>query len=146
MITPASKQDIADVCTLAKVYETEYSSHVIVDIDICIDQYSKFVDSGVGCVFVLKKDGVVVGGIAGIKYPDLHSGILTAVETFWFVDKSHRGKGLLLLSTFEKWAKSNDCKRIAMIHLEDSHPVVLERLYIHRGYKLEEKHYVKEVC
>ena len=145
MINQATTQDIVDVCTLAKVYETEYSSHVIVDVPLCIKQYTEFVDSGIGCVFVLKENGKVVGGIAGIKYPDLHSGIMTAVETFWFVDKLHRGKGLALLAVFEKWAAEQECKRIAMIHLEDSHPEILEKVYLHRGYKLFEKHYVREI-
>jgi hypothetical protein len=50
-----------------------------------------------------------------------------------------------LLEFFEDWAKNNGCDAIAMIYLSDSMPDSLEQLYIRRGFKLVEKHFVKEV-
>jgi GNAT superfamily N-acetyltransferase len=68
-----------------------------------------------------------------------------AVETFWFVHPDHRGQGLSLLVEFEKWGKREGCQTLAMIHMVDSFPDKLETLYRRRGYKLIEKHYLKEI-
>ncbi len=70
---------------------------------------------------------------------------MIAVETFWFVAPEHRGIGIRLFNAFEKWAKDNQCSKTAMIHLTDSMPERLEQLYLKRGYRLIEKHYVKDL-
>jgi GNAT superfamily N-acetyltransferase len=144
-ITPATNEEVIKLCHLGRAYQLEYSKHVIVDVAICIKNYTSFIESGLGCMFALKIDGKVVGGIAGVAYPDIHSGIMVAVETFWFVDKEYRGHGIKLLGVFEEWAKDQECEKVALIHLSDSFPDVLEKIYARRGYCLVEKHYVKEI-
>lgn len=144
-IEKANKDTLYEVAKLAKAYETDYTEFVTVDVEYSYRTYLEFIEKGHGCAFVLKINDQVVGGISGLKFPDINSGIMTAVECFWFVKEEHRGAGLQLLAFFESWAKEQGCKRMALIHLVDSFPDVLEKVYLRRGYRLVEKHYVKEV-
>jgi GNAT superfamily N-acetyltransferase len=57
----------------------------------------------------------------------------------------YRGGGKELMFAFEKKAKELGCQRTAMIHMVDSMPDILENFYLKNGYKLIEKHYVKEI-
>lgn len=139
-----NKSEIVAVVTVAANFSDE-SKYVVVDIDITSNSYWSFIESGIGCIFLLKDQDKIVGGLGAIKYPDLHSGVLTAVETFWYVLPEYRGEGLKLLDAYEQWASDNNCGKMAMIHMVDSMPKALEKLYTRRGYQLIEKHYVKEV-
>uniref|UniRef100_A0A6M3IPD8 Putative acetyltransferase n=1 Tax=viral metagenome TaxID=1070528 RepID=A0A6M3IPD8_9ZZZZ len=123
------------------------SKFVKVDPEYCRRIYSDMIGRGMAKGFILIEDGNIHGGIGGLIGPDLHNGEKTAVETFWFVAPGFRG-GLgayELWRKFEEWAKEQGCKKVAMIHLSDSYPERLERIYKARGYKLLELHYVKEL-
>jgi len=125
-----------------KAFE-QASKFVTVDIDYAAKTYETMIDDGTATVMVLEKEGDLIGSLGFIKAPDLHSGEQMLVETFWFTDPEKRGFGLLLLDAFEKHAQDNGIKKIAMIHMMDSYPERLEALYLKRGYKLIEKHYVR---
>jgi GNAT superfamily N-acetyltransferase len=127
---------------MAKNFEA-HTAHVMVDPDYTTRKYLDLIAKGMGVVFVLEVAGVIVGGIGGLKGPDLHWPRVIAVETFWFVLPEYRGAGLKLMSRFEQWAEENNCDAVAMVHLADSHPEILEKLYTRKGYQLVEKHYVK---
>ena len=144
MITVATLDEIPVIIAMAKQFET-FSSHVNVDVEHCIRVYSNFMKSGIGRVFLLKQNDAIVGGLGAIKAPDLHTGCLMAIECFWFVSPGHRGGGLKLLESFEAWAREEGCVKAAMIHLEDSQPGPLEKIYARRGYLLAERHYIKEI-
>lgn len=139
-----TKEDIRSVAYMAYNFSKE-SKHVIVDPERPAESYWGMIQSGTAAMLMLMEGDKCVGGLGCIKYPDLHSGELFAVETFWYVLPDHRGEGIKLLDAFEKWAADNGCVKCAMIHMVDSMSSALERLYRMRGYKLVEKHYVKEV-
>lgn len=145
MVSIATTEEIKEIIRLAKQYDGGFSHHVSVDVDYATKTYLQMVKSGIAVVFALKNETGVIGGLAALKYPDINSGILTAVECFWFVNPDQRGEGMQLLDIFEKWGKQEGCKKIALIHLEDSFPDTLNKLYVRRGYVLTEKHYVKEI-
>lgn len=141
---------IADISEIRKVAEfmTRFelaTEHVTVNVDHTTAAYTALMKSGAAIFFILEDGGKMIGGLGAIKHPDLHSGELTAVETFWFVDPTHRGEGIALFNAFEQWGNEQGCKKLAMIHLSDSYPEILERLYKRRGYKLVEKHYVRSL-
>lgn len=136
--------EMRKVTEFMKAFE-QASKFVTVDIDYATKTYENMIDNGVAFVMVLEKEGELIGSLGFIKAPDLHNGDTMAVETFWFVDPKKRGVGLILFNAYEKWSKENGIKKIAMIHMMDSYPESLERLYLKRGYKLAEKHYVKEI-
>lgn len=144
MIKQAFGPDIRRVTEMARHFE-EYTKHVLVDVDHATSMYEGLIGSGDGAMFYIEKEGVIVGGIGGIWGPDLHFPRLIAVETFWCVLPEHRGPGLKLVARFEEWAEEKKCDFVALVHLEDSYPDSLEKIYSRRGYSLVEKHFVKEI-
>jgi GNAT superfamily N-acetyltransferase len=144
-VTVATVEEAKAIFLLAKQYDGGFSRHVKVDVDYATGVWMKWLENGTGIVFALKKDDRLIGGLGAIKVPDIHCGLLTAIEIFWFTNPEDRGEGLRLLDAYEKWAKISGCKRVAIIHLADSFPEVLSRIYERRGYELIESHYMREV-
>lgn len=121
------------------------SAFLEVDLDYCSKRYEQMFKDNIAEIFVLEKCGKLIGSLGFIKAPDVLNGRLTFIEMFWFVDPESRGDGLKLFRHFEKYAKECGAKQIAMIHLSDSYPEKLKRLYLRSGYKLVENHYIKYV-
>jgi GNAT superfamily N-acetyltransferase len=144
-VNVASSDEIMKIIVLAKQYDGVFSQHIEVDVEYAQKRYLAMVASGMMTVFAMKRGGIIVGGLAGLVCPDINNGKKLAVECFWFVNEADRGKGLLLLDAYESWAKSEGCDKMALIHLEDSFPDKLKKLYERKGYKLVESHYVKEI-
>lgn len=134
--------EVAALTKKMKAFE-QASSHVKVNVNHSIDFYTKLITSGIGAMFALYKDGDIIGGLGCLKAPDLHEGVMTAIETFWLVLPEHRGKGLLLFNAFEKWSDEQGCQNNAMIHMADSFPATLGKFYERKGYELAEFHFVK---
>lgn len=136
-----TKEDVYRTAFFMKRFEQE-SSFVKVKPEYAAESHWKLVESGIGRIFMLESDCQLIGGLGAIKFPDLNNGEMTAVECFWLVDPDHRGSGLKLLDAYEKWYEE-DCSKGALIHLIDSFPDALEKVYFRRGYQLVEKHYVR---
>jgi len=131
---------------LFKLFERE-SKFVKVDPDYVAKRYQELIRSGIAAVFMLVGEaGEIQGGLGAIKYLDLHSGEWRATESFWYVLPAFRGGfgAMDLLLAYEKWARDQGCSMMSIIHLSDSFPEKLERLYRNRGYELVEKTYMKE--
>lgn len=140
---------ISELGELNGIAERFFESSGFLDIfkmEIFEKNWTNILESGIGVIFVLIVNEEIHGVIGGIKYPDLNSGVICATECFWFVDKVHRGRGLILLKRFEKWAVEQECKKIIMVHLSDLMPDVVKKIYARKGYKEMETHYVKEVA
>ncbi|MFZ2950891.1 MAG: GNAT family N-acetyltransferase [Desulfuromonadaceae bacterium] len=142
MIIQITPEQMHPVSLMAADF-ANHTGHVIVDPDHATKTYQRMIRSGAAVVFALMVGDKVVGGLGGIKGPDLHHPRIVAVETFWFVLPEFRGKGLRLFAAFENWAVEKKCDAVAMVHLTDSQPEILEKLYRRKGYELIEKHYLK---
>ena len=140
-------RDRSDIELIVNVCQDfrDHSEFVNVDYEYTVNTYDNLLQSGTGAMFALTNDSEIIGGLACICFPDIHSGILMAVETFWVVHPDHRGGGKELFDAFEKWGAEKGAKKLAMIHLADSMPNALERFYARQGYKLQEKHFEKEI-
>jgi GNAT superfamily N-acetyltransferase len=135
-----------DDSRLFKMFERD-SKFVKVDPDHTAKRYQEMIRSGFAAVFMLVGErDEIQGGLGAIKYPDIHSGEWRATESFWYVLPEFRGGfgAMDLLLAYEKWARDQGCKMMSIIHLADSYPEKLERLYRNRGYELVEKTYMKE--
>jgi len=99
--------------------------------------------SGRGVIFLLLDGGQVAGGLGGVMYPEPYSGAGVATEFFWYVGAGHRGSGMKLYWAFEEWARRKGCSQIRMVHLTDSMPEQLSRVYGRLGFEAAETHYVK---
>jgi GNAT superfamily N-acetyltransferase len=139
-----TKEEMQMVADFMKRFE-DASEFVKVDPNYAADAYWKLIQSGICRVFILESYGTMIGGLGAIKFPELNNGEMTAVECFWLVDPQHRGSGLKLLDEYEKWYESEGCSKGALIHLVDSFPDSLGKIYFRRGYQLVEKHFVRYV-
>ena len=136
--------EMRKVTEFMKQFE-QASQFVKVDIDHATKIYEDAIDRGSMTVMVMEQENELIGSLAFLVAPDLHDGTLVGVETYWFMHPDHRRYGLKLFKLFETLAMNKGCTKLAMIHMMDSSPEVLEKLYRRRGYELIEKHYVKEI-
>lgn len=114
--------------------------------EVWTESWTMFMQSGIGVIFGLfSEDAICHGALGALRFPDISGGFLIATEAFWFTEESHKGKGIYLMKAYEKWAKSQECKRIAMSYLADSMPDEIKNIYERFGYKLSEITYMKEV-
>lgn len=144
MIRKANIEDLPKLSELANIF-TELSEFVGVDMNVFCKNWARFIKSGFGVIFICEKDNIITGMIGGLKFNDPNTDILIASELFWIVHPDHRGGGMDLLKSFENWAKYNGCKKIIMIHMADSMPDTVKKIYELKGYKEMETHYIKGV-
>lgn len=110
--------------------------------------YSSLIDIGVGYIIGLfEDDGPIMGALGGMICPALFNFKTMSVESFWYVlPRYRRGRaGLLLFDEFERYSVERGAKLLAMIHLDNLQPESLRKLYVRRGYRLIESHYVKDI-
>lgn len=115
------------------------------DANVFCENWRGLIERGTGVILVAFENSIPTGALGAILAPDLFNNDVVAIEAFWYVIGEHRGQGMRLLVAFEKWAKGQGAKRVAMIHLESLTPSVLRRVYERFGYKLIESHYVKSI-
>jgi GNAT superfamily N-acetyltransferase len=145
MLREATLDDVGRVIQFMKAFEQE-TAFVKVNVAYCTGRYEELIRTGKGVIFVLENEfGDLQGALAAITGETLHDGTRYAVETFWFTHPKTRGKGLKLLNAFDRWANAEGCRKKCLIHLEDSFPERLARVYRRRGYRLIERHYEAEV-
>ncbi len=144
-IREASEEDIFDILILAR----EFSRESPVTHKWDKEKTEHFILSAITntntTIFVLEEGSEIVGAIIGLLNEMYMSQTLVATELAWFVSKEYRGKkgSLMLMTTFENWAKKNGANYTCM---GDIHGITtLEKLYTKKGYSKCETTYMKEV-
>ncbi len=101
--------------------------------------------SGGGAIWLLEADAVVVGGIGGILKRNPLTGLISAVESFWYVKPEYRGglSAIRLHACFERWAEEQGADDVNMIFMEKSMPEAVRSYYQKVGYELLETVYTK---
>lgn len=67
---------------------------------------------------------------------------MLARETVWFIDPEYRGTAAVrMLDAYERWAKSLGCVFTGMAGMGADPKVA--KLYLRRGYRVAETHYLK---
>jgi GNAT superfamily N-acetyltransferase len=146
-IRPATAADLAHVGPAAAAFYA--SSRHLRKRRFHVERFAQFwaplLESGAGYIALQLDDvsGSIRGAIGGVVYPDPYSGDLVATEFFWFVEPQHRGAGLRLYRLFERWAIERGARELRMVHLLDSQPEQLAKLYVRLGYTPAETHYSK---
>jgi GNAT superfamily N-acetyltransferase len=147
-IRTATVEDLASLEPLAREF---YASSQVLkrfDTDLFVTTWIRLLDAN-GVIFLLEDNaGVISGALGGVIYGDPYSGDAIATEFFWFVSAKARGGrgGLQLLQAFEGWARDRGALEIRMVHLLDSMPEKLARVYKHFGFQPIEVHYSKELA
>lgn len=144
-IRQATEEDIFDILVLAREFSKEAPATHKWD----REKTQKFIESSITspfcCLFVLEDRGEIVGAIVGLISDMYMSQTKVATELAWFVSKNYRGhKGsILLMKTFEKWAKEKEADYAVMCELSNIN--VLEKVYTKFGYNKSETVYMKEL-
>jgi len=127
------------------------ASQELRDVGIAIDEFFRvwqaLIQGGIGVVLLAVDDGKVAGTLGGLIAKEDYSNDRFAQEGFWFVGPDYRrsGVGGQLFDAFEQWAKDNGAARVRMIHLADSMPEAVAKIYEGRGYRKIQTVYGKEV-
>ncbi len=117
------------------------------DINKFVDFWRPIIANESGVIFIAEDDGEIIGAIAGMAYPEPYSDELVVQEFFWFVRPGHRGSaGLRLYEALEYWARQKEAKALRMVHLMDSMPEKLSRIYKRLGYEQVETLYSKDLA
>lgn len=108
--------------------------------------FASFIKADLGVVLAaFGPDQSFWGAIAGVAFPDVATGDLTANELFWFVLPEHRKCGIKLLAAFEEEMRRRGCIRIHMVHLYNQSGEKLDRFYERKGYRPLEIAFTKEL-
>jgi GNAT superfamily N-acetyltransferase len=95
-----------------------------------------------GQVFVLERDGLLVGGIGLLWFENPLTGEPSVSELFWWVEPEHRGSGLRLLKRGEQWAREIGAEKLHMI----APTPAISQLYERLGYGYLEATYHKALA
>ena len=100
---------------------------------------------GLGSIFV---DDELSGVVAGTISPSLFDkDELVGQELIWYVKpETRKGRvGLELINAFTEYCKSMGAKKLMMVHMENLNPILMNKLYTRKHYRLMEFHYIKEI-
>jgi GNAT superfamily N-acetyltransferase len=148
VIRPAAHKDLPDLVALGEQFFDFANVHYTFDRSYCENFLRNMIAStDTARIFVMERDGDVVGMIGGLLAPMFFNGAeQSASEMFWWVAENYRGhpdsKGLF--KAFEQWAKSKNATTVTMTALEVN-PKIGE-LYERRGYAKQETNYVKKLA
>ena len=119
LIRPLTLDEISLCLPFGYLFHAEKSIPGAFNPDVFTKNWHQFIGSGMGVIFGLWKDEVLIGGIGGFVFPDITSGELVANEFFWFVQKADRRGSwpLRLRSAYKAWAKAMGAIRYRMVHI-----------------------------
>jgi hypothetical protein len=89
-------------------------------------------------------EGAVQGVLMAVAHEHPFGPVWIARETVWWIEPDHRGLGAVkMLNGYELWARDQGCTFIGMAGMGDDPQV--GRLYLRRGYRVAETHFLKAV-
>ena len=145
MIREATSEDLPRLEDLARQFYAASKFLFGFQVERFVEAWKRLMDSGSGVVIIDDGAGGIRGAIGGVVYPDLYSGRPIATEFFWFVAPVARSGGVRLYREFEAWARRQGAAELRMVHLADSMPEKLGRIYKAWGFEPVETHYRKEL-
>lgn len=147
MMFLAEVSDLKSCIPCAKKFHGIYDPDVPFSESAFLSYWTRILDNNCGFMVLFEhKDGDIIGGVGGVVVNFQTSDELNSIELFFWVEQGFRGSiGIKLLREFEKESARRGAKRIVMACMESSDPDRAERLYISRGYKRFERHFVKDV-
>jgi hypothetical protein len=142
VIDRAITADIPAVAALGGPFFAEASVPGEFNEDSFVTAWVNLMDSGIGAIHVVRREGRITAAIGGVCIVDFNTGDPVAMEMFWFADQSERSiENLRLLQRFEEWGRSCGAKRACMVHLKSINADRLKRFYERRGYTPLETYY-----
>ena len=144
-IREATQEDIFDILILAKEFSKEAPKSHKWNKEKTEVFISSAIENPLTTVLILEQDDEIVGAIVGLLSEMYMSQTILATELAWFVSKDYRGKkgSILLLKSFENWAKAQGAHYVVMGDIAGI--ASLEKLYTRMGFSKSETTYMKEV-
>ena len=136
-------KDRDEFVRLANLFFVESEYEFTLDNTTLLNNFIYSVDSENIKTFVMQEGNKLVGMLVGGIQQTLFSKDLIATELAWYVEKDYRGNkySLQLLDMYEEWAKDCGCSFVTMVDIDPLNS--LQKLYERKGFKLQEKTYVK---
>lgn len=148
IIRQAKIEDTEAIKDLIKKFyaESTYEYGFSLDDETITETVRNFIVNHIA--LIIEKDSKIVGVISGVVANSIFDKKQkVAQEAVWYIVKEER-KGIIalkLIEEFEKECVKRGADFILMVHMSNSSPEVLSRLYGIKKYKLMEKHYIKGV-
>lgn len=111
------------------IQETSYRDQIAQNPAAMAAIVTRLVDTDIGDVCVVEKDGALVGMLGMFVWQHPISDERIASEMFWWVEPEHRGgrAGMQMLRWAEDWAAAQHAQRVLMIAPTDAVAHVYER-------------------
>lgn len=146
MIEELTHENVTDMLQIGQAFTTECNYP-----PFNLEAFSKFwrmvIDAELGKILAVRENGKLVAALGMAITHDPNSGMLMALEQFWYVMPTHRKTrvGLDLFAAFEKEGERCGAKRLVMVHLANLTPESLQKFYERKGYRLVEQTFWKEL-
>lgn len=100
-----------------------------------------------GEVFILEKNGKVVGTIGVYAYRVFYNSKLRVQEIFWWVDPEYRNSkdSVKLFNIVEEWAKKVDADEVMVSSTTTMKVDELERFYTKKGFRRMDITYIRSL-
>jgi hypothetical protein len=111
-----------------------------------VSMWNQLSAPGLAVAWVIRDNGVVVGILGAVFFPDVYTGKLTAFEQFWAVGAEYRGgtrAALRLWKAFEEEARRRNCEQIAAGTRVGTSSERMDNLYRRMGFVLLAHEYRK---
>lgn len=146
MIEELTAETVPDMFEIGEAFTTECSYP-----KFNTESFAKFwttvIGMNMGKILAVRENGKLVAALGMATTLDPNSGLLMALEQFWYVMPSHRKTrvGIDLFFRFEKEGKAAGANRLVMVHLAKLTPESLQKFYEREGYRLVEQTFWKDI-
>lgn len=146
MIEELTVETVDDMLPIGEAFTTE-CNYPPFNMECFGNFWRAVIGQNVGKIFAVRENGQLVAALGMATTIDPNSGMLMALEQFWYVMPTHRKThvGLDLFAAFEKEGERCGAKRLVMVHLANLTPESLQKFYERKGYRLVEQTFWKEL-
>lgn len=132
----ATPEDAAEIAALGQILHDTSSYAGIPYRPAKVEALMRNLSSGAGAVFVVRKDGAIVGGIAGGVAEHWFSDELLGYEYSFFIrpDARHGITAVKLMTAFTIWCKARGAKRVRVGITTGVNVEGTANLYRHIGF------------
>lgn len=151
MIRDAEIEDIPELMVLLKKFHAESNakpSGLNYDKKSVVSHLFEMIFSPTSLILVAEIEGVLVGLIGAVSVPWMGDKTqFQVVETYYYIDKNHRGKptSLKLIKEMEKRAKDSGAKNIVLMSMKNDRQEKTNNFYSRLGFNELETSFYKEL-
>lgn len=140
MYSSKYREDLSEL--IIQFYRQSLDEYGLMHTDKVIEEFEASCGES---TFILLKEDVPIGILAGSVVESSLFGQKIYQELVWYVDEKHRGEGGKLLTHLEEWCKEKGIGKIIMAFMNNSMPQRLYDYYLKKGYKPLETHLIKDI-